>query len=504
MRIAYVHLPRFPVQRKVREAPSLAHRPFALAEESKGHRRVVFASSAAIRAGVKAGMGLTAACALEPALQHFSFQPAAEQQALLSLGETLLCLSPAFELSAPDGLWLDASAAHLRGGEVGLLEALLDLFDQQGLKACAALASDRFTARALARHGGKRLQAVARQDGARALAALPLGALEGAEAEAVGPLSALGLTRLGEVAALPAGALLARLGALGLRVHRLCRGEDDARLVPTPLPERVEEAIALDWPAESVEPLWFALKTLFDRVGGRLAGRKLAAVRLELALTLDPSGRRAIPLALARPAAQPKLLLDLAKHRIADLTLENPVSGVAVRVEEASADPGQQLVLGEGPQGDAALEVVLSRLATALGDEALLSAALKDAHRPEAAFEPAGFHPPVARQGMWAEALEAARTQAPPLAPSRPARLFSSPAALDAEVGHSGELRGARLLGKRRKVIAVDGPERLCGGWWEGTPFDRDYFRVHFEGVGPVWVFRDLKDGRFYLQGLFD
>mgnify|MGYP006216214101 CR=1 FL=1 len=35
-------------------------------------------------------------------------------------------------------------------------------------------------------------------------------------------------------------------------------------------------------------------------------------------------------------------------------------------------------------------------------------------------------------------------------------------------------------------------------------PYSRDYYRVHFEGLGPAWVFRDGKDGRFYLQGLFD
>lgn len=503
MRLLYVHLPRFPVQRKVREAPSLAHRPFALAAESKGHRRVVFASSAALKAGVRTGMGLTAACALVPSLQHLGYQPEEEKKALLALGEALLCLGPAFELDAPEGLWLDASAAHLRGGETGLLEAVLAQVEAQGLRAVAAVASDRFTARALARHGGKRTCAVAMQDGARALAGLPLRALEGPEAEAVGPLQALGLTRLGEVAALSAGALLARMGSLGLRVHRVCRGEGEARFSPTPLPEQIEEAIALDWPAESVEPLWFALKTLFDRVGGRLAGRKLAAVRLTLSLTLDPTGRCAIPLSLARPTAQPKLLLDLAKHRIEDLTLQNPVCGLSVRVEEASADFGQQLVLGEGPQGDAALEVVLSRLATALGEEALLSAALKDAHRPEAAFEPAGFHPPKAARGLGAEGV-AVRAAEAPSSPHRPARLFVTPAALDAEVGGKGELRFARLLGRRRRAVAVEGPERLCGGWWEGTPFDRDYYRVHFEGVGPVWVFRDLKDGRFYLQGLFD
>ena len=37
-----------------------------------------------------------------------------------------------------------------------------------------------------------------------------------------------------------------------------------------------------------------------------------------------------------------------------------------------------------------------------------------------------------------------------------------------------------------------------------GGGYGRDYYRVHLEGVGLAWVFRDARDGRFYLQGLFD
>ena len=45
----------------------------------------------------------------------------------------------------------------------------------------------------------------------------------------------------------------------------------------------------------------------------------------------------------------------------------------------------------------------------------------------------------------------------------RPPRLFSKPASLDADVTPEGEIRAARLLGRRRRVLAVCGPERLCG-----------------------------------------
>jgi protein ImuB len=510
MRLCYLHLSRFPIQRRVIETPSLSGKPLALVEEVRGARTVAFASTAAMRLGVHPGMTLASATALEPKLSAFAYQPAAEGAALLSLGEALMSISPAFELSPPDGLWLDASAAPLCRGEEGLCRRAIELCAGHGYRAHAAIASQAFTARAVGRYGAPRLSVVAPEESAQALAALPLVALERASSRGAGggvaALSSLGLTTLGEVAALPVGAVVARLGVEGHLVHKLSRGEDDTPFTPEALPEVLEEGLALDWPAETMEPLLFALKTSVDRLAARLAGRRRAAVRLTFWLTLDSGAQVSVVLSLARPSAQAKLLLDLARHRLEDLTLQGPVAALRVRVDEACDDPGAQLSLGDEPAGDAGLEVVLSRLATTLGEDSLFAAQVDARHRPEAGYSPRAFRPPLRELGLLAGTArgETARPPADEALLERPARLFTMPATLEAEVGESGELLSARLLGKRRKATAVAGPERLCGDWWNESPYRRDYYRVHFEGLGPVWVFKDARDGRFYLQGMFD
>jgi protein ImuB len=223
-------------------------------------------------------------------------------------------------------------------------------------------------------------------------------------------------------------------------------------------------------------------------------------------LKLDPSGQAVVPLTLARPTAQAKMLLDLTRHRLADVRLEGPVAGLLLRVEEDCEDRGQQLSLGDAPEGDAALEVVLSRLATALGEESLFMAALEDSHRPEAGYSPRAFRPPPVSRGLEGELLQA--VEAPEAVPEvlreRPSRMLSSPTSIDVEMTASGELLAARFGGRRRRVVALMGPERLSGDWWDERPYSRDYYRVHFEGLGQAWVFRDARDSRFYLQGLFD
>jgi len=290
------------------------------------------------------------------------------------------------------------------------------------------------------------------------------------------------------------------------RAQRLARGEDDTRFLPAFVPEVVEELRVLEAPAEAVESLLFVLKGMVDATCARLRGRGRAAVRLTLTLLLEPDGPRAVPLILARPSAEPRLLLDLLRHRLEDLRLPAPVATVVLTVDESCEDHGQQRVLGALPEGDAGLESVLARLATALGPDALSSPRAAEDHRPEAARARAPFRPPPAEQGLHAEARRAPAAPPPPdvVSPERPARLFPQPAPLSVELGPAGELQGARLLGRRRAVLGLAGPERLGGQWWTKTPFARDYYRVHFEGLGPAWVFRDARDGRFYLHGFFD
>lgn len=504
MRLSYLHLPRFPVQRRVLEAPPLARRPLALWVEERGVQKVAFASSAAFKAGVRPGMTVAQSTALVPELEKLCHRPDDEAKALLSLGEALLPLAPAFEVHAPCGLWLDASAAKLQGSEAQWMAAVLEAARERGYVGRAAVASERFTALALARFGKGSDAASPRAR--ELLAPLPLEALEvpgqlGAGGAA--PFRSLGLTTLGEVAALPAGAVVARYGSLGLHAQRLARGEDDTRFTADALPEALEEAVPLDWAAESLEPVLFAVKAAVDRLCARLAGRKQAAVKLLLSMKLDPAGSAELPLLLARPSAESKKLVELFHHRLQELSLPRPVAQVRVKVQDACDDPGRQLLLGDGPEGDAALELVLSKLQSALGEDALFSAALAERHRPEAGWEATGFHPPLTH----AELEGARRDELPPIPVAlkeRPSRLLQRPVALEVQLSQAGQLLNARVLGKRRRATQIFGPERLAGDWWGNSPYSRDYYRVQFEGLGGLWVFRDARDGRFYLQGMFD
>ncbi len=527
MRLGYLYLPRFPVQRRVLEQPSLAGRPLVLYADEKGSQRVRFASGAALKRGVRPGMTVASAMALEPSLVRLRFEPEQEARALASLGETLLPLAPGFQRDGPEGLWLDASAATLSGTETRWAERVLGACRALGLRGRCVVGSERFSTQALGRWTMETINVVPAQGGVQ-VAKLPLLALEeGWLGEgAAGPFRALGLSTLGELASLPSGALVGRFGAMGLHAARLCRGEDDSRFLPDELPVVLEEEVQLDWPAEALEPVLFALKMLVDRLCGRLQGRQRAAVRLTVTVGLEGGDPLLVPLVLARASAESRLLVELIRHRLTDLTVTQPITTLRLRVDEASEDHGRQLVLGDAPAGEVELEVVMSRLQSALGEGALFSAAPLATHRPEEAWahvpplspsprggEGRGEGSPIAKRttptasGKWPRRKakgEQRGTISLPTLETRPPRLFKEPSRLNAELSTEGALITVMLAGKRRRVEALTGPERLVGSWWSPEPFSRDYYRLQLEGVGQLWVFRDGKDGAFYAQGVFD
>ncbi len=516
-RVLALHLPALPLQRlaRLREPEgtpgSLADpRPLAVADEG----RVVACDAAARQAGVRPGQALAEALSACGRLLVMPHAPAADLAALRGLAEALLSLVPVVEVSAPDALLLDASAAHLVGGargarrgeaddaELRLAARAREVAAGLGYAARAAVATGRGPARALARHGAADLLRVPPGEEARALAPLPLAAL-GLGPAVAERLAAVGVDDVGGLARLPAEGLALRFGQAGAAAARLARGEDPTRLVPY-LPETLpEEAIELEGPAESVEPVLFVLTRVAERVAARLAGRSLGASRLTLTLKLDPRGEERLSLPLAQASASSARWLPPLRERLLLLRLPGAVTGVKLAAVEVARLAEAQLAFGDRPEVATALDAVLARLAGRLGEAAVVAAEPVERYRPEAAWRTVPFRPPKAGVGGFAE--EAAAGEGAPAAPRegmRPTRLLAEPQPVVA-TGEGGRVTALRLGGRAHAVLSFEGPERIAGEWWS-APFDRDYYRASVEGLGDCWLYRDGADGRLWLHGFFD
>ena len=130
------------------------------------------------------------------------------------------------------------------------------------------------------------------QQSRRFLADLPLKVLagpvsplnsyeDGAEA-LLDVLWRLGMRTLGDVAALSETDMLGRFGWPGLLAHRLACGLDDRPVDARPAPEDSGIEAEIDPPADRVETVAFAARTLADDILSRLAGNGLDCVCVDI------------------------------------------------------------------------------------------------------------------------------------------------------------------------------------------------------------------------------
>jgi impB/mucB/samB family protein len=301
--IACVLFPRFALTTAAGDRAELLRQPVALAPEPGGAQQVGEVSLAAEAYGIRPGMRLGEALARCPALTLVPPDPAGVADFWERLLVRLESVGAAVEPERPGLVCFDARGlVRLHGGLEGVLVAV-----RRALRVPArfGVAPSRFAAVAAAtRARPRRPEIVAgteagarrpRDAGGREserrrarayLAGLPVALLRARPALADLPeaLERLGITTLGELAALSPAALADRFGKLGLLAHELACGGDSA-LAPRPASELVRESLDLPEAASGMQ-LERGLGLLIDRLLARRErrGRTMRAIVISAVL----------------------------------------------------------------------------------------------------------------------------------------------------------------------------------------------------------------------------
>lgn len=316
-----------------------------------------------------------------------------------------------------------------------------------------------------------------------------------------------GLKTLGDLTALPAADLSARVGQEGVALRTCAAGLDLAPLAPDPEVPRFLARVELEWPIDGLEPLAFVLARLLDPLSLALerADRGAAAIRLDLRLVDRTVHTRRLQLPAAMRDAKvlrTLLVLDLESHP--------PHAGIDIVSLEVDPAPGRVLqhsLLERARPTAETLATLTARLAALVGDARVGQAVLRETHQPDA-FEMRRFapseiaHAPAATRpaaaGGAADARLHLRRFRPPLAVrvhverGRPARVF---------IDRRGMPGGA--------VEQSAGPWRSSGAWWQaGAPgaqdWDRDEWDVALSDGSVCRMFRARADGTWFLEGVVD
>jgi DNA polymerase-4 len=227
---------------------------------------------------------------------------------------------------------------------------------QLGVTVSIGLGPNRLLAKLAAERGKPRGFVVLGSEAAAVLAPEPVGVLPGIGPAAVKRLQGLGLTTLGQLAALDARTALRKLGADGPALAARARGED-ARLVSI---ERDTKSISAETTfgadlaklAELEVPLW----ALCEKLGRRLRDDEFAAAGIVLKLKTAAFAGRTRSQRLANPTLLPETLFEAARA-----LLLRELDGTAFRLIGIGAAPLVAASLAD--QGDLADTITPRRVA---------------------------------------------------------------------------------------------------------------------------------------------
>lgn len=350
------------------------------------HSPVVLACSRAAWAlGVRIGMTATAARSISPQLSVISADAALERDSARAIADVLLGASSTVDLGGRVG----AGGAHLalycevpaktRGTTFG--DRIIERLTALGLTARIGIADDRFTAwvaasQTTADHEEGTVVSVPRGGSAAFLAPRPLSLLS-ITPEVQHMLEALGITTLGEFAALPPPSV--HLSAAGFRSARpveadyqaLARGDSGTLLRPyTPDAAIAEQAVISD--AVSAPA---AVALIAERIAMRLSGRARAATRLELHATVaHEASPRVLPITALRAGKLLESAEDLADvigKALGDavgavLKLRVVVTGEALPGESSSTTESIDTSTIEVAEVSAAIRAAAARVANVI------------------------------------------------------------------------------------------------------------------------------------------
>ena len=314
-------------------------------------------------------------------------------------------------------------------------------------------------------------------------------------------LRGVGIERFGQLAALEQGAVEVRFGAEGTALWRLSRA-DDSRLLFRPIPPERPHA-SLDWvdyEVRSASGLVFAANRLLESICQtlRTRGELAQALIVEIGLSNRTTWRET--LRIARPSADQAVWLRKLRDRFDRLVLPDAATGITLRVERsdsASAWATQGDLFDRGFATAGVAEETLARLIDRFGERLFLLPETSPHPLPERRidWEAAGVEDLMKDRELH---RSEARLELQLLSSPRPVAVRVQPR-------RDHLVPTAYLDGREwRTLMAAAGPQRVSGGIWQEQAYAREYFRCVSESGAVLWLFRDAREGSWYLHGWWD
>ncbi len=485
-----INLPHLAMDGMLRRRPTAE--PLVLVDGPVNARTIVSANESAQRAGLHVGQRLSAAQALLSKFEAVPYDHGSVDRWHRFLAAVAYRYSSEVSL-LPHAIVLEVSRSMGLFGPWPRLEAMLraDLA-ALGFRHRITAAPTPHAAHVLSGIGDG--LAVLTPDALRgALQRVPIGKSR-LPAMATDALPGMGIRTLGQVLALPRDGLRRRFGAELLAVLDRLTGDLPAGLDTYRPPDVFDLRIELMHEVENVASLVFPLRRMTGDLAAYLAGRDGGVQRFTLRLEHRDGKNTDVPVGLLTPEREAGMLFELARGRLDQVQLPEPVLAMRLVARELPPFvPAGRDLFDDRPANALPIEQLRERLRARLGDRAVHQLDSTTDPRPERAQAIAGMSAAscgsaLARDAFQAGSITSKASRASGHEPHpRPTWLLERP---------------IPLRGPAPRILA--GPERLETGWWDGGEVCRDYYVVETSLGQHAWAFCAAgEQSGWMLQGWF-
>ncbi|WP_338079021.1 DNA polymerase Y family protein [Corynebacterium hindlerae] len=446
--------------------------------------RIKACSSRAREQGVRRGMRVREAQALWPQLTLAEWDEDRDAREFEPVLRELEEVTPSVEVLRP-GLAVIAAdvAARFYGDEDQAVQLLADAAALQGVDCMVGVADEIATALIAARVGAVVPPGASAQFlQVQSISVLCAEESLGCDAEMVQAFGALGVAKLGELAALPASAVATRFGHAGLHCRRVASAQQTRKVAPELPTADLRVELTPEEPITRVDEAAFLARTLAATLHSRLQQAGVVCQRLKVIAESDVQLERVWR---TREPLTEQATADRVRWQLDGWLTGRELPGIrtlALEPVEVTA-PGNDAGLwgGSGARAAEARRVV-TRVQSMLGTDAVLQPRAVGGRGPAECVElvPYGEEVAPARaEGPWLGAIPS----------PRPARSVAHPAAtlqlIDA-TGSDVYVTADAVLntqpvwlvrgGRKFPVTAWAGPWPVDEHWWEET--GRRYARL--------------------------
>ncbi|GAB5382372.1 MAG: DNA polymerase Y family protein [Aliiglaciecola sp.] len=467
----YLHFPHLQLD-GLTDASESAEYPLIILHDKSN--TVLQLNQAAIDAGIRRGMGLGTAAALNEHLQVLAYRKDVEHKKLLEIAEHLYLVTSDICLFPPDGLLLRIhNMLRLYGGLAAYWRTLKAQLAHFPVYYHYATGQSPYAARILSRTAWNQvsdhLPMHKHQMGLRALSESEL------DEKTINKLKRVGIHSIGDLLGLSLKDIAKRFDIDLVTYLGRLTGEFHHPIHFFHPQSKFNRYLELLYEISHADTLLRPMQRLLGGLEQFLKLRDSLTHKVIFTLHQRDAEDLILEVGSAQAEYQAAKWLSLTELKLQQLQLQSPVYALNLctgKTQLRSPDRGDLFTASKGTLSCLQL---ISLLQAKLGEQAIGQVILQDDFRPDQVNRYLSFQDGVAEQAKAANIdLQAVRP--------------------------SFLLKEAQPLNE--KVTIMHGPERISTGWWDNGTMTRDYFVAHNLHGQWLWVYR-TPSAQWYVHGLF-